>query len=161
MDGIISDCNSTQNFYEDIKNILVEARKSAYRAVNFTMVLAYWEIGKRIYERIGKDGREEYGKELLKDLSQRLTYDFGKGFTVSNLKYMRQFYMCFPIRHALRGELSWTHYRLLSQVSNEKARLFYLEECIKANWSTRQLERQIHSYYYERLLSSRDKESVS
>ena len=90
-----------------------------------------------------------------------MTADFGKGFTVTNLKYMRQFYLTFPNGHALRGELSWTHYRLLMKVENEKARQFYLDECVKSGWSTRQLERQINSFFYERLLSSRDKEGVA
>ena len=90
-----------------------------------------------------------------------MTKDFGKGFTVTNLKYMRQFYLTFQNGHALRGELSWTHYRSLMRVENEKARNFYLEEAIKSNWSTRQLDRQINSFYYERLLSSKNKEEVS
>lgn len=90
-----------------------------------------------------------------------MTVDFGKGFTVTNLKYMRQFYLTFPNSHALRGELSWTHYRLLMRVENEKARRFYLDECVKAAWSTRQLERQINSFFYERLLSSKDKAGVA
>lgn len=90
-----------------------------------------------------------------------MTKDFGKGFTVTNLKYMRQFYLTFPNGHALRGELSWTHYRSLMRVENEKARNFYLEEAIKSAWSTRQLDRQINSFFYERLLSSKNKEEVS
>ena len=75
-----------------------------------------------------------------------MTADFGRGFTVTNLSYMRQFYLTFPNYHALRDELSWTHYRLLIKVANEKARQFYLEECVKSAWSTRQLERQINSF---------------
>lgn len=90
-----------------------------------------------------------------------MTKDFGKGFTSTNLKYMRQFYLAFPNGHALRDELSWTHYRSLMKVENKDARQFYLEESIKANWSTRQLERQINSFFYERLLSSQNKEQVS
>ncbi len=90
-----------------------------------------------------------------------MTKDFGKGFTVTNLKYMRQFYLTFPNGHALRGELSWTHYRSLMRVENEKARNFYLEEAIKCVWSTRQLDRQVNSFFYERLLSSKNKEEVS
>lgn len=90
-----------------------------------------------------------------------MTQDFGKGFTVTNLKCMRQFYLTFPNGHALRGELSWTHYRLLMRVENEKARQFYTEEAVHSQWSTRQLERQINSFFYERLLSSQDKKGVS
>jgi len=96
----------------------------------------------------------------LKELSERLTKDFGKGFDYSNVKNMRQFYLTFPIGDALRSQLSWTHYRLLMRVEKESARNFYIEECIAGNWFTRQLERQINSFYYERLLASRDKGSV-
>lgn len=90
-----------------------------------------------------------------------MTKDFGKGFTVTNLKYMRQFYLMFPNGHALRDELSWTHYRLLIKVENDNAREFYMQEAVKSQWSTRQLERQINSFFYERLLSSKKKEQVS
>lgn len=97
----------------------------------------------------------------MKELSEQMTRDFGKGFTVTNLKYMRQFYLTFPNGHALRGELSWTHYRLLMKVENDNAREFYMQEAIKSQWSTRQLERQINSFFYERLLSSKNKERVA
>ena len=90
-----------------------------------------------------------------------MTKEFGKGFIVANLKNMRQFYLIFQKSYALRSELTWTHYRLLMRVENENARNFYIEECIKSNWSTRQLERQITTLFYERLLSSKDKEKVS
>lgn len=97
----------------------------------------------------------------MKELSEQMTRDFGKGFTVTNLKYMRQFYLTFPNGHALRGELSWTHYRLLMKVENDNAREFYMQEAVKSQWSTRQLERQINSFFYERLLSSKNKERVA
>lgn len=90
-----------------------------------------------------------------------MTADFGKGFTATNLKYMRQFYLAFPIGHTLRDQLSWSHYRLLMRVENEQARQFYLDECAKSVWSTRQLERQINSFFYERLLSSQNKAEVA
>ena len=105
--------------------------------------------------------RAEYGKGVLNRLSSELTEEFGKGFTVTNLKYMRQFYSMFPNGHALRGELTWTHYRLLLRVENDDARIWYMEEAIRAGWSSRQLERQISTLYYDRLLSSRDKTSVT
>ncbi len=117
--------------------------------------------GKKIIDK--QDGKDtaEYGQGLLKELSKQMTKDFGKGFTVTNLKYMRQFYLTFPNGHALRDELSWTHYRSLMRVENEKARTFYLEEAIKSKWSTRQLDRQINSFFYERLLSSQNKKAIS
>ena len=98
--------------------------------------------------------------EQVKELSKQMTQDFGKGFTVANLKNMRQFYLTFPNGYALRSELSWTHYRLLMRVENENAREFYMQEAVKSQWSTRQLERQINSFFYERLLSSKNKEQV-
>lgn len=125
------------------------------------MVEAYWNIGKRIIDEQGGKDTAEYGQGLLQELSKQMTKDFGRGFTVTNLKYMRQFYLTFPNGHALRDELSWTHYRSLMRVENERARNFYLEEAIKSNWSTRQLDRQINSFFYERLLSSQNKEVVS
>ena len=142
-------------FYSNIKEILETARKKAYAAINFAMVEAYWEIGKRIVEMQGGNDSSDYGKQLIKELSKKLTIDYGKGFDESNLRRMRQFYLCFKKRGAVRHELSWTHYRLIMKVENEKARLFYMEEAIKSNWSTRQLSRQINTFSYERLLASK------
>mgnify|MGYP003279549556 FL=1 len=150
-----------QQFYEQIKRILFEARNKAYQTANFAMVEAYWNIGKSIVEQQDGEERAEYGAKLIAELSKQMTADFGKGFTAANLKNMRQFYLTFPKGYALRSELSWTHYRLLMRVENKNAREFYTEEAIKSNWSTRQLERQINSFFYERLLSSQNKEKVS
>lgn len=149
------------DFYQQIRVVLETARDKTYVAVNSVMVEAYWQIGKLIVEKQGCLEKAEYGTSLLEQLSQQMTADFGKGFTVTNIKDMRQFYLTFPIRRALRGELSWTHYRLLMRVENHKAREFYLKEAINAHWSTRQLERQIHTFFYERLLSSQNKEVVA
>ena len=150
-----------QQFYEQIKRILSEARNKVYQTANFAMVEAYWNIGKSIVEQQDGEEKAEYGVRLIAELSKQMTTDFGKGFTVANLKNMRQFYLTFPKSYALRSELSWTHYRLLMRVENKNARQFYIEEAIKSNWSTRQLERQINSFFYERLLSSQNKEKVS
>ena len=144
-----------QQFYEQIKRILSEARNKVYQTANFAMVEAYWNIGRSIVEQQAGKEKAEYGVRFIEELSKQMTNDFGKGFTVANLKNMRQFYLTFPKSYALRSELSWTHYRLLMRVENEEARQFYTEEAIKSNWSTRQLERQINSFFYERLLSSR------
>ena len=149
------------DFYNEIKNILISARNKVYKTANFAMVEAYWNIGKSIIEEQGGNEKAEYGAGLLKELSKQMTEDFGKGFTVTNLKYMRQFYLMFPNGHALRDELSWTHYRLLIKVEDNNAREFYIQEAIKSQWSTRQLERQINSFFYERLLSSKNKEQVA
>ena len=150
-----------QDIYSEIKEALLRSRSQAYSAVNFAMVQAYWHIGRIIVEHEQNGSlRAEYGKNVLKNLSEQLTEEFGKGFTVTNLKYMRQFYMTFTNGHALRGELTWTHYRALLRVENEAARNWYMEECVRAGWSSRQLERQISTLYYDRLLASRDKAPV-
>lgn len=148
--------------YFQIADILQAARATAYRAVNQAMVRAYWEIGRVIVEQEQKGSkRAGYGEELILELAQRLTNDFGKGFDKSNLWHMRKFYLIFPnILDALRRELSWTHYRLLLRIESEGARGFYLNEAINSNWSTRELERQINSLLYERLALSRDKKGV-
>lgn len=159
-----------KDVYQAIKRILEQARSQAYHAINFTMVQAYWHIGRLIVEEEQRGrAKADYGTALLKTLAQKLSQDFGKGLNETNLNYMRQFYQMFPIPHALRGkfdfdlrdvglrpELSWTHYRLLLKVKNEQVRNFYLKEAIDNQWSTRQLERQINSFYYERILSSRN-----
>ena len=149
------------SFYNRIKEILATARNKVYATANFAMVEAYWNIGKSIVEKQGGETRAEYGAKLLSELSTRMTSDFGKGFTVANLKNMRQFYLTFPNSYTLRSELSWSHYRLLMRVESEQARQFYQDECVKSMWSTRQLERQMNTFFYERLLSSQKKKEVS
>jgi len=148
-------------FYRNISEILQTARQNVYRAVNFVMVEAYWNIGRLIVEeeQQGKQ-RADYGTYLLKNLSVRLTDEFGKGFDEREVRRMRQFYQTFLIRDALRPELTWTHYRLLLRVDNDEARDYYLKEAAEQNWSSRALERQINSLYYERLLKSRNKAPV-
>lgn len=148
-------------FYQSVAEILRTARSNAYRAVNFVMVEAYWNVGRMIVEeeQEGKE-RAKYGAFLIRDLSFRLTEEFGKGFDERELRRMRQFYQLFPIRGAVRPELSWTHYRLLIRIEKQDARAWYLNEAADQNWSTRALERQINSLYYERLLMSRDKAPV-
>ena len=153
--------NNQQETYSSIRNSVIAAQGKVYSAVNSAMVNAYWEIGEQIYKACGENDRAEYGKNLLQYISDRLTVEFGKGYTVRNLRNMRQFYLMFPIRHTLCTELSWSHYRVLMRISDKTARDFYTEECAKSVWSVRQLERQIHTMYYQRLLASRDKESVS
>ncbi|MBO4302985.1 MAG: DUF1016 family protein [Lentisphaeria bacterium] len=152
---------SGADLYCAIRQVLQSARQTAYKAVNFAMVQAYWQIGRLIVEdeQNGK-ARAEYGKKVLEDLAERLTAEFGKGFTVTNLKYMRSFYLAFPIGHALRDELSWTHYRLLLRVENQDARNWYMNEAVAENWSSRQLERQISVLYYDRMMLSADKPST-
>jgi predicted nuclease of restriction endonuclease-like (RecB) superfamily len=144
-----------------IGQLLNEGRQKAVSAVNRIITITYWQIGKMIveFEQKGKK-RAIYGGSLIESLSQDLTKRHGKGFTISNLKYMRQFYLACPISHALRGELNWTHYRLLLHVKNKQTRDFYTMECMNSRWSTRELERQINTQLYERLALSRDKKEI-
>lgn len=157
MADIIKDCN----FINDIRAIINEARKHVVYTVNTAMVISYWEIGRRIVEEEQKGrNRAEYGKYIILNLAEALTTEFGNGFNERNLRLMRQFYHSFPIRNTLCTELSWSHYRLLMRVENEEARAFYLKESIESAWSVRQLERQINSFYYQRLLASQHQDIV-
>ncbi len=181
-----------KSFYNNIRSVIDSARSYSNKAVNSAMVQAYWNIGKLISEYEGeKTNRSDYGKRIIEILSEQLTKDFGKGFTSTNLKYMRKFFLIFPIGHAvsdqlqvkkshslsdqsklinnesvfvinnaINPELSWTHYRLLLKVENKTVRDFYIRETVENNWSTRQLDRQISSHYYERLISSKDQTAV-
>ena len=157
----IPDVPQSEDAYRSIRGYVIEAQGQVYTAVNAAMVTAYWKIGKSIFESCGENDRAAYGKQVLKYISERLTEEFGRGFDISNLRNMRRFYLTFPIQDALRPELSWTHYRSLMKVNDAKARAFYLEECAKAGWSSRQMERQINTMFYQRILASRDKESVA
>ena len=150
----------SQDFYKCIAGFLEQARKHAYTAVNYSMVLAYWKIGESIVEEQSGADRAAYGDKLIDGLSERLTTDFGKGFDTSNLLNMRRFYLAFPIQDSLRPELSWTHYRKLIKVKDTAARNWYMNEAANEHWSTRQLDRQISVLYYERLLTSSDKAPV-
>ena len=158
--GLINQ-QEVEDLYAGIRNILANARQRAYSAVNFAMVENYWLIGQQIveHEQHG-EARADYGKGLLKELAAKLSVEFGKGFDESNLRYMRLFYRCFPIRDTLRHELTWSHYRRLISVENEQARIWYMNEAADSVWSTRQMDRQISTLYYERLLASKDKAPV-
>lgn len=145
------------SFYESVKAVLDKAKQDVYRAINFSMVDAYWHIGCIIVEEEQQgNNRADYGIGLLKDLSRRLTNDFGKGLDERELRRIRQFYLAFPIRDALRPELSWTHYRLLLRLPTPEARQWYGHEAIQQNWNSRVLDRQISTQYYERTLSTQN-----
>jgi len=149
-----------KDLFNDIRGVLNIARQKAFATVNIVMVEAYWNIGRLIVEKQGGEERAVYGNGLILGLSKQLTAEYGKGFAISNLKDMRQFYLTFQKSHTLRGQLSWSHYRLIMRVETEMARMFYVEECSKGNWSVRQLDRQINSFCYNRLLASRDKNGI-
>lgn len=161
MSEIRPNSHGIQQTYARIREVLNEARATAYRAINTAMVGAYWEIGRLIVEEDQQgQHRAEYGRRLLEELSGRLTAEFGRGYDRTNLQQMRAFYRAYPIRDALRHELSWTHYRLLLRVDKPEARAFYESEAVNSSWSTRELNRQIHSLLFERLALSRDREGV-
>lgn len=146
---------------QGIAQIISQARGQVRQAVNSAMVQSYWEIGRLIVEHEQKgESRAIYGKAQLQALSNQLTERLGKGFDVGNLRNMRQFYLTFPKRDAVRSELSWTHYRTLMRIENPTARAWYLQESIAQSWSVRALERQMGVLYYERLLASQDKALV-
>lgn len=148
----------------EIKQILAQARQKSYQAVNSAMVEAYWLIGKRIVEeeQNGKE-RADYGKEIIKNISDEMTREFGKGFSKRTIWEIRQFYTTFPdfsIVRTLSAQLSWSHFQRIAKVQNEQARIYYLKEAAANNWSVRTLDRNISTLYYQRLLSSQQQETV-
>lgn len=152
------------NYINDIKNILSQARQQVYVAINSAMVEAYWRIGEHIVleEQNGKN-RAEYGKEVIKNISEELTKEFGKGFSERTVRNFRQFYLTFPdfeIWQPLIAKLSWTHFQRIIRVTNEKARNYYLTEAAENNWSVRVLDRNISTLYYDRILASSNTEIV-
>jgi predicted nuclease of restriction endonuclease-like (RecB) superfamily len=155
---------SSQSYIVEIKDILSNARQRAYTAVNSAMVEAYWNIGKRIVKEEQKGSeRAEYGKEIIKNLSIELSNEFGRGFSKRTLWEIRQFYLQFSDFEIVRtvcAQLKWSHIKLIMRVSNENAREWYLKEASEQNWSVRTLERNISTLYYQRLLSSQEKEIV-
>lgn len=150
-----------QSIIADIKAIIAQSKDNAIRAVDHQRTLMYWHIGKRIFEeeQEGKD-RADYGKYLTQYVAQELEPEFGSSFSKRQIELFRQFFRTFPIANALHSQLSWTQYKLLIRLDIEEQRTFYIAETVKNNWSSRQLERQIYSNLYERLLMSNDKESV-
>ena len=154
----------SNNYINEIKTILKNARQKAYTAVNSAMVEAYWKIGRRIVEeeQNGKE-RAEYGKEILQNLSKELTEEFGKGYSYRTLREIRQFYLMFSDFEKWRtvsAKLTWSHFQKVLRVSDEKARIFYLTEAAENMWSVRTLDRNISTLYYNRIVASIDKKTV-
>ena len=151
-----------QTLLAALREMIAQGRQRALRAVDMVQVQTCWEVGRHIIEfEQGGENRAAYGKKLLSSLAENLTRDFGKGFDASNLRYMRLFYQAFPMCDALRHELSWTHYRTLLRVESAEAQQWYMNEAATQNWSSRALERQIGTLYYERLLLSEDKPALA
>ena len=148
------------DFYEEVKDVLEQARKRIYRNIQNEMVLAYWQIGKMIVEKQGGAERAKYGDGLIKESSSKMTNDYGPGFNERSTRNMRKLYISFPIWSAVRAELSWTHYKLIISLDDKNARDFYIKEAIEGNWSTRQLEREIGTFSYQRYIASKGNHDV-
>jgi predicted nuclease of restriction endonuclease-like (RecB) superfamily len=157
--------DTSASLIQDVVRILQMARQKAYNAVNSEMVIAYWQMGKRIVQEEQRgEQKAAYGEALLKTLSTALTAELGKGFSYANIRNFRQFYLTYPdeaICYAVCSKLSWSHNRLIMRIESPEARSYYLKECADQMWSTRTLERNINSSYYQRLLSSQTKSDVS
>lgn len=149
---LINNDNDINNIFDNIKDLVINSRNKVYQTVNTEMLNLYWNIGKAIMEIQQGDERASYGDAVLEKLSQRLTNEFGKGFSSRNLRTMRKFYLMYPIWKTVSAKLSWSHYLELIKIDEETKRNFYLNECINSKWSVRELQRQRDSLLYENLL---------
>jgi predicted nuclease of restriction endonuclease-like (RecB) superfamily len=151
-------------YIQDIKQILAQARQKSYQAINSAMVEAYWKIGEKIVlEEQNGNNRADYGKEVIKLVSKELSIAFGKGFSTRTLWEIRQFYLYFPeneIVRTLSAQLSWSHFQRVLRITDDKIRIYYLNEAAQNTWSIRTLDRNISTMYYQRLLSSQHKENI-
>jgi len=150
-----------KNFVADVRQIIETAKTNAVRSVDFQRVIMYWKLGERIVveEQQGK-ARADYGTYLIRNLAETLEPDYGSGFSVRTLEQCRQFFRTYPIANAVRSQFNWYQYRLLIQIVDEYKREYYEHEALHNCWTGRELERQINSGLYERLLLSNDKKSV-
>lgn len=157
MTEIIIQEKDINKLYDGIKELVIKSRNKVYKTVNVEMINLYWNIGKKIYEMQGENNRAKYGDLLIEEISKRLSEYFGKGFSIQNLRRMRQFYITYPIRSSIMSELSWTHYLELIKIKDKNKRNFYMKECIESGWTVYELQRQRTSLFYERLILSKDK----
>ena len=159
-DKLINDDIEINNIFDDIKELVIESRNRVYTTVNTEMLKLYWNIGKAIMEIQQGDERAVYGETVLEKLSKKLTNEFGRGFSKRNLERMRKFYCLFPIASTVLSQLSWSHYLEIIKIDEEPKRNFYIKETINSNWSVRELQRQIGSLLYERLVLSSNKNKI-
>lgn len=152
-------CN-VNSIFEEIKGLVLDSRRRVYSTVNTEMLNLYWNIGKIIMEIQNGENRASYGDNILEKLSQKLTKEFGKGFSARNLRTMRKFYNSYPIWKTVSSKLSWSHYLELLKIEDNYKRDFYLHESINSGWSVRELQRQRNSLLYERLSASKSKENI-
>ncbi|MDR0754734.1 MAG: PDDEXK nuclease domain-containing protein [Prevotellaceae bacterium] len=149
------------NFVSDVRNIIATSRNIAIRSVNFERVMMYWKLGERIFvEEQQGEQRAEYGSYLIRNLAASIEPEFGSGFSYRQLAFCRQFYRTYPIANAVRSQFNWMQYRLLIQIDDNDKREYYEHEALHNGWTGREMERQINSGLYERLLMSNDKKSV-
>ena len=153
-DILVNDKFLIEDYYNKINNLIIKSKINVVKNINYEMVNLYYNIGAIINEMIEKYNLINSQNEIIKVFSLKLTKEFGEGFSVPNLKKMKKFYLTDKSGSTLWNQLSWSHNRLIMNIPNEEKRNFYLQEAIKSKWSVRQLERQINSFYYERLLST-------
>jgi len=152
--------DEVNNLYDNIKTLVEESRNRVYKTVNIEMINLYWNIGKMIVEKQEGNKRAKYGDLLIDGISDKLTREFGKGFSKRNLERMRNFYRCYPIATTLSSQLNWSHYVELIKIKEKNKRDFYMHECINSKWDVRELQRQRTTLLYERVLSSIDKSKL-
>ena len=148
------------NLYNNIKNIVEQSRNKVYKKINTEMINLHWNIGRIIVEKQKGNDKAKYGDYLIEETSKKLTNMYGKGFSVQNLRRMRQFYMYFSIRSTISSELSISHYYELIRIKEENKRNFYMQECISSNWDVKELQRQRTTLLYERIATLKDKSKV-
>lgn len=148
------------NLYNNIKNIVEQSRNKVYKKINTEMINLHWNIGRIIVEKQKGNDKAKYGDYLIEETSKKLTNMYGKGFSVQNLRRMRQFYMYFPIRSTISSELSISHYYELIRIKEENKRNFYMQECISSNWDVKELQRQRTTLLYERIATLKDKSKI-
>ena len=152
--------NEINNLYNNIKELVEQSKNRVYKTVNTEMINLYWNIGQMIVEKQNGNTKAKYGDYLIEEISKKLTEYFGKGFSIQNLRRMRQFYIFYPIRSSIMSELSWTHYLELIKIKEQEKRDFYMKECIESGWTVEELQRQIGSLLYERLIIFADKKNM-
>ena len=155
MEDIVKQDEVFGSYYNRINSLILKTKQNVVKNINYEMVELYYAIGSTINELIEEYHLDASQNKILKSFSEKLTQEFGEGYSVPNLKLMKKFYLTYKDGYTLCNQLSWSHNRLIMNIDNETKRNFYLEETIKSNWSVRQLERQINSFYYERLLSNK------
>jgi hypothetical protein len=139
------------NLYNDIKLLVEESRNSVYKTVNTEMINLYWNIGKMIVDMQEGNIKAKYGDYLIERVAEKLSLEFGKGFSSRNIKRMRKFYLCYSNRTTLLSQLTWSHYLELIKIDDINKRNFYMHECLNSNWDVRELQRQRTTLLYERL----------